>query len=388
MARTLTPTPDADSLLALARRDPDAARAALDALPPRAQAALVCTAPHADRGDLIDLLERPERVIPLLPAAEVCFTARAIGLADAGTLLVHATLAQVRTAVDLDAWRGDAPDRASLGDWLLALADAGEENLLRALEGLDRELVVLWLRDAADISVRETDDFHAPHGAMTMDGVFYLVPRRDGDYLELVMTALRVVYEADPVFYRALLYGAMSESDADCEEFALRWRTGRLADLGFPAREEALRAFGYVRREDRAKLDPAAAAPAARATSRALAVFPFTGEHAIFQAARTLPAPARDAFGRRFLALANQVAVASGLPLGDPASIPRAMERAAETASRGLAHVASARGLAPDEVLRRVSLERLHRVGASLAVDVKAAGPARATRAARTTRGA
>jgi hypothetical protein len=67
-----------------------------------------------------------------------------------------------------------------------------------------------------------------------------------------------------------------------------------------------------------------------------------------------------------FLALANKVAVADRLPLGDAESIPAAIEKAASVASRGLEFVAAANGLDGTEVVRRVSLERLFRVGASL----------------------
>ena len=81
---------DPARLLALARQGAEKAREALAGMDPREQAALVCEAPLAQRADLVELLPAPERVIPALPPAELCFTAKAIGLADAGLLLRHA----------------------------------------------------------------------------------------------------------------------------------------------------------------------------------------------------------------------------------------------------------------------------------------------------------
>jgi len=93
--------------------------------------------------------------------------------------------------------------------------------------------------------------------------------------------------------------------------------------------------------------------------------------HAIFRAAAELSAEERRAFFFGFVAVANKLAVADRLPLGDAESIPAAIEKVARTASRGLEHVAGANALAEVEVLRRVPVERLFRVGASLDRDAR-----------------
>lgn len=374
MVRPPAPASEPAALLALARRSPDAAREALAGRDVRAQAALVCETPLALRADLIELLPAPERVIPALPDAELCFTAKAMGLADAGLVLRYATLAQLRTAIDLDAWQGLAPDRGALADWLAAIAEASDEKLFEALRGLDRELVVLWLRDAATVLLRPEGDFwDPPDGAMTLEGQFFLVARRDDDDLELVMRCLRVVFEADYGLYFQLVQGAIAESDADCEEFALRWRTARLADLGFPSWEEAMRVYGHVRAEERGRVPAEETVLAAHGANLPAVAdslpAAFDDRHAVFRAAARLGADERRLFFQRFVALANHVAVAAGLPLGDPGSIPAAIERAAATASLGLKYVAHESGLAHTDLLRRVTLERLHRVGASLAAE-------------------
>ena len=90
------------------------------------------------------------------------------------------------------------------------------------------------------------------------------------------------------------------------------------------------------------------------------------GRFSLFRAFEKLSDEERRPAFYAFLALANKVAVADRLPLGDADSIPAAIEKAASVASRGLEFVAAANGLDGTEVVRRVSLERLFRVGASL----------------------
>ena len=54
------------------------------------------------------------------------------------------------------------------------------------------------------------------------------------------------------------------------------------------------------------------------------------------------------------------------MELGDPESLPKALDKATLHASRGLEHLAREHDLTLEEGLRRVSLERLFRVGANL----------------------
>lgn len=90
-------------------------------------------------------------------------------------------------------------------------------------------------------------------------------------------------------------------------------------------------------------------------------------ELALLRALAALPEEERRPHLFAFVALANRVAVADELPLGDAETLPVALEKAARLASRGLEHLASANGLALPDVLRRATLEHLFRVGYRLA---------------------
>lgn len=371
MPEPTVPAREASRILALARSDRAAAREALAKLDAGAQVALVCESPLARRAELLDLVSAPEQVIPLIPPAELCFIVKSIGISDAGWLLEHASEEQIATAVDLDAWDGLAPDRGRLGLWLAALGDAGEEALLRAAHGLDFELLVLELGARLSVVLTGRDEsIDLPASALSLDGQFHLIPRASGDDLEDVLALLQTLFQHDYWFYHRLLQSVSTDVDSDLEEWALRWRNGRLQDLGFPPLEDAKRIYSYLRPEQLAKLPPEP--HGLEVGEWPLAVWmpqlPVArdAEQLLFRALAALPEQTRRPLLFAFLALANRVAVADAMPLGDAETLPRATEKAARLSSLGLAHLARENAVEPAEVLRRTTLERLFMIGANL----------------------
>lgn len=362
-------------ILALARQDRNAARRELAGLSVDEQVALVCETPLAARGELLGLLPVPEAVVPALPEAELCFTAKAIGLADAGWLLAHATPEQLVACVDLDAWSASelVPDRARLGAWLAVLADAGEPALLRGARALDPELIVLWLKERLEVWLKPPDsegDFEPPAGTQSLDGQFYFRARREGDDLPDVRALLDVLFREEYWTYFRMMQGVAWELDAETEEWALRWRTGRLLDLGFPELEEAQALYAILpaRSLDELPRQPVVIEGAEWRLPIWMPRLPISSasSHSLLRALAALAEEERRPFLLALLTLANRIAVADKLPLGDADSIPIALEKAAATASRGLDHLAAVHGVAATDVLRRTSLERLFRVGFTL----------------------
>jgi hypothetical protein len=361
-------------VLELANRDRREAARAMEELELDAQVALVCEAPLARRAELIGLAPNPEALVPALPEAELCFVLKHLGLHDCSWLLDLATTEQIATAVDLDAWQRSDLDRAQLGAWLIALAEASGETILRAARGLDPELVVLHLRAKLDVLLKpnDTEDpgWEPPPGYQTLEGQFYFSAKHAGDDAEAEQKLLRELFEHDYWTYYRFVQGAIWELDGENEEWALRWRNGRLQDLGFPDRGEALGIYRYLSPEERAQI-PATDAPLG-APEFALATWiPSLPEAAnaslpLFRAIAELdPNERRGAF-YAFVGLANRVAVADGLPLSDADSMPRAIEKAARLADDGLSLLGREHGLGGAELLRRISLVRLFQIGANL----------------------
>jgi hypothetical protein len=299
---------------------------------------------------------------------------KAVDPSQAGWIVEHASADQLVACVDLDAWRLQRFDPARFRDWWLAAADAGPETLVRWFRALDPELLVLELHDRivvqlAPSDATERESWLPPPGSQTLEGQFHYAPLREGDDLAEVTALLRALFEESYWDYARLMQGAIHELPTETEEWAHRWRRGRLEDLGFPPREEAAALFARLEPEERTELPEAA--PVLDVTGWNLPVwFPklpvaADAEHAVLAAAARLGPGEREAFLYRLLAVANKVAVAYDLPLSDVASVPTAMDEAVRTTSRGLEELVSAHGMAGEEVLRRVPLERLFRVGAS-----------------------
>lgn len=364
--------PTARGALELARTDRAEATRMLGELSSDALATLVCETPLARRAELLSLLPAPEDVVPRLPEAELCFTLKAIGLADAAWLLELASEEQVVAGLDLDAWRGDVPDLEALDAWMAALADTRSNVRLRGVRALDPELVVHFLKQRVEVILKPDDDegWQPPEGAQTLEGHFWLRARREGDDLAGVLAILRALFEKEYWTYFRLLQGVIWELDTENQEWALRWRRGRLEDLGFPTPDEALEIYGHLPQEALARLPETGAAFGAQPWALpvwlpSLPAGPGAA-FSVFRAVSELEPEERESFFYSLVALANRVAVADRMPLGDPESIPGAIEKAARYASQGLDFVAGKNGLSPVETLRRVPLQRLFRVGANL----------------------
>jgi hypothetical protein len=167
-----------------------------------------------------------------------------------------------------------------------------------------------------------------------------------------------------------MMQGVTWELDAETEEWALRWRTGRLLDLGFPDEDEALSLYAILPARSVGEL-PERAATAEELTWRLPIWMPrlpvsSSSHHSLLRALAALGEDERKTLLFALLNVANRVAVAKRLSLGDADSIPIALDEAIATVSRGLDHLVAAHGVAATEVLRRASLERLFRVGITL----------------------
>jgi hypothetical protein len=349
------------SILRLARSRPDEARRRLRALEVEAQARACLDVRPEVRCELLMLVDHPEDVVPLLPEAEVCITARATAMSEGSWLLEMATAEQRQACFDLDCWNDVEflHDRAL--EWLDGLVEAGRQTVASAVEQVDLELWILTLRELTGVAVLNKED-EPPPGAASIDGVVYWLPR-DPRAANRVLEIAHAAFEHSPSHYWRIVYGILFESPVECEEYAYRWRAGRLADLGFPERGEAMRVYRPLEPE---------AAPFYEDASQIGALvgaepLPKRLEGTLLgEALSRLPAPRAADILYYVLAVANALAIADRMRLSEAESIPRALEKAARGIELGLRELAKRRELPIEEVLDRTLPLDLFRIGVTL----------------------
>src|SRR5256712_7143786 len=106
-----------------------------------------------DREQLEEFLTRPDatHVVKTASFEEVFFTIKHIGLADSLDLLPLVSGKQVRGFIDMDCWRKDTFVRKPFMEWITAFIQAGAEETMKAISGIDDTLTALFLKDLINI---------------------------------------------------------------------------------------------------------------------------------------------------------------------------------------------------------------------------------------------
>jgi hypothetical protein len=240
---------------------------------------------------------------------------------------------------------------------------------------MDPETLALYLRDHVAVELKPSgdEDWQPPEGGQTLEGQFYYIARREDDDVAVLRRLLMVLFQHDYWLYFRMMQSVTEEMATEIEEWALRWRTGRLEDLGFPSWDHSMRIYGHLRPERLADvpLEP----PDIEYSEWQLPVWigglPAVSDarHSIFRAVAQLDAAARSRFFYSFMSLANKVAVADRRDLGDAGTLPDTIEKAARVASLGLEHVATKNSLELGDALKRLPLDQFFRIGVNLAPD-------------------
>lgn len=317
------------------------------------------------RLDVVLGAKDPQAIVRALPADELYFTIREIGLGDALELVQLASAEQFKVFLDLEAWSRGAFQPSQALTWLRA-ARAGAHldpdasaRWERKLAALDPEVLYLLLRRSIVVHDLEQDpdpEIASDRFMRSPEGRFVVEFTADGtDYLA-VKGVLDDLYAEDPFRTARLLESIRWEAPTELEETALRWRTGRLADLGYPSLEEALSWFARP---------PRAPAAPAGAPSRPPGFFlaQFARGALLDRAAARLAPDDRDALERHVVAAANAVLVADAVDPGDVDAVRATIEAARGILDLGLEKLAGADEARAAEVLASTPLKRIFQEG-------------------------
>ena len=303
-----------------------------------------------------------------------------VGLGDSVELLSLCSPEQIQGCVDMEIWDRDLPSVEAFLPWLAALQENGFEFFGKVWNGMDAELTALTLARLCIIYDKslgeEVPDDEGRDVFETPDTFFQIVITAEDDVqIKLLYSIIADLYRYDLTEARMTIMAARAEPKAHLEEMSYRWRSGRMADLGYVDFYEALEVFRPI--------DPASVSIGEGTAEFTAAVIPNE-----LPLASDLPAPMIEPImGRGFFAkaldaldnneeieamqgallyLVNRVLAAGNLSPGNSEALELATLHATATAALGLEYISGGDEDRAVEALRSISLTRLHRVGYSL----------------------
>ncbi|MBI5495007.1 MAG: hypothetical protein HY904_08255 [Deltaproteobacteria bacterium] len=349
------------------------------------------------------LLDQPDltAVLARLPIQDVHALIREVGAADTMELIEACPPAVLQGLVDLGCWTADRVDPRALANFYAALFQAEPDVAIQKVLRMDPELRTLFLKlhvRVEDITEDGVPDAGGADHLITPDHKQILIfgdapglPEAQEDPFglgergrSLARHAAKEMLEGflklDPAGVTQMMDAVRWELPSQLEDDALRWRSARMMDLGFPPREEALRVLAFLDPDKAALRPPAPPLPPVddeddEIADQALALYaePDDGPREPFLAAgiAALSPPERDRVKRELASVANMVAVARSASPGDPDAIRGAVRETRITLDLGLAYRGGGKAETAVDLLRTTSLVDLFRVGHSLGLRLQ-----------------
>lgn len=349
------------------------------------------------RIDALLAADQPEAAVAALSVVEVFHLVHEVGFADGRALIALATPEQVRGCLDLDSWDRAQIDVTACKPWLAALLDAGFEKIGQVWPTLDSEFAALFIQKHThiyDLSLEETPPEDDPRPVfMTPDRFLAVqITADDEDTVHLIHHLIDDLYRVDPSgqIARHTLMAARSEPEAHLTELSYRWRSGRMADLGYVEYYAALEVFRPLDTdavtlgegtEDRfgaaIEGDPVAVDSLPVPVAEKLSGISF-----LARAMDRIAEPEElNRLEMATMVLINKVLAAARVSPGDLDALPIAAEHALSTLALGLESLTQGDLDRAEQALRTVSFTRLHRLGYSLTVKLGQLARALAPRA-------
>ena len=289
-------------------------------------------------------------LVPALPATVFVRVARRLREENRLELLLpHATPFQLTSLLDLDGWVRDRIDIRRARVWLHAIAehapaDGPRGALADLLYEMDPELwsvalaagtVVVDIPEDRDEAI---DRIAAQLGSLrtweTPDG-FFVVGVPDDELGVRTLQTIHRVYEDDLAEGRKLCLSIQSLLASQAEEDLLRFRNGRLADLGFVEWEEAIKLLRPLDHRVAAEHE-AVDFTHLRDTDGLERTVRWSGPERLRRVMEQLPPAEHGVRAREFLLLVNEVIAAQRFDPGDEAQQQRAIDQTQGTLSLGL----------------------------------------------------
>ncbi len=326
------------------------------------------TAPK-ERMDLILADPEGKRLTRAMEPQELFWLIKEIGETDAIELLGMAAPEQCIFLLDMEIWRGWSFAEEKAVEWFGYLLASGEENFQELLPQLDFGLLTLFLgRElivGGGIGELNTDDERLTDWDHTFDDVFML-KFRNPRHAAIIGAFLELVCRTDNQLYTALMESVRSDIDVEQEEECHRFRSGRLADLGFPPLDEAMAIYGRL---DPANFQVSGDKELQPGNSVATLPAPYFGDNSLLQ--RTLALADSAELQLELNCLINTALVADAAPFADAEAMKAVMQRVFGYLNIALEHLADGDVAKAAAIITDEYLKRLFQLGFSIVLGLK-----------------
>src|SRR2546425_2082023 len=322
---------------------------------------------------LEEFLARPDaaHVVKTASFEEVFFTVKNVGLADSLDLLPLVSGKQVRGFIDLDCWRKDSFVRKPFMEWVAAFIQAGAEETMKGIFGIDDTVVALFLKDLVHVYEIDRDD--PPTGTQLIfspDNRFGVEPLEEGEPTTIGMLILDALFRYHPNLGTQILTKIRYTTRDELEETAYDNKNRRLEAHGFVDYYDALSIYatsGLGQGSAPADREPAAEEiPGQENPGNLPAVFAdsLLGGAFLMKAFEQITDPAEaDRFAQELTALGNRILSANLVNLGELEGIRPALEEMRDFLTIGLERLTSGETRTAPEVLRKNYIQTIFKIG-------------------------
>jgi hypothetical protein len=324
--------------------------------------------PPSRRRNYVLACEDSKALVEAMQPQDLFLTIKEIGLHDAAEIVGLASPEQFQNCLDLDCWNRDEIDAETSWQWLTVLSEAGLDVLMSKVGALDFEVAVALFAEHVKVHVAREDfdpDEGVPPGSFTADGTYYLTIDASPDRAELVEKMVTDLFHRDSDLYLRLLSAVRDGMSTPVQEEALRWRTARLADLGFPEYVESLKVYSRPDKK-RERRDPRSAVPKGDVPP-SFAIVRHDGLSVVpLDAAARVDSEDAAAVAAGAAYLVNWLAVADRVDPGDVTQVRELMQKARGYVSIGLHEL----GGDPAKTLASTPMLDIFRAGFARAMDL------------------
>lgn len=326
-----------------------------------------------DKEQLDEFLARPDaaHVVKTASFEEVFFTIKHVGLADTLDLLPLVSGKQVRGFIDLDCWRKDTFVRKPFMEWIGAFIQAGPEETMKAISGIDDTVIALFLKDL--IHVYEIDRDDPPVGTQlifTPDNRFGVEPSEQGEATTIGMLLLDALFKYNPNLGTQILTKVRYTTRIELEETAYDNKNRRLEAHGFVDYYDAISIYATSRIDQGhvpADREPAVEEiPGEENPGNLPAVFAdsLLGGAFLMKAFEQITDPTEaDRFAQELTALGNRILSANLVNLGELQGVRPALEEMRDFLTIGLERLTGGNAEAAPGALRKSYIQTIFKVG-------------------------